>query len=248
MNSPVRDIRHTRTRRKYDFGVLMKQSSEIVRLAGEVRTRLNLLSTRTTPMVRATRRVFSRAIAAVPPEIVWQLALHLLEDDSELLRFFCYEMLTHHRRAWEQLSTDDLLKLGRGLNSWSSVDCFAMYLAGPMWAEGRLANETIDAWARGEDRWWRRAALVSTVALSRRAGPEDLHRVLRVCGLLAADTDDMVVKAQSWALREAAKKHPREVRAFLVEKEHNLAARVVREVNNKLRTGLKTPRPSTPGR
>jgi 3-methyladenine DNA glycosylase AlkD len=52
----------------------------------------------------------------------------------------------------------------------------------------------------------------------------------------------MVVKALSWALQEVAKKHPAQAKAFLREHSHALAARVLREVDNKLRTGLKTPR------
>jgi len=97
-------------------------------------------------------------------------------------------------------------------------------------------------WARSQDRWWRRAALVSTVALSRGGNAKDFIRVARICTLLVEDRDDMVVKALSWALREAAKKHPEQVRSFLAEHQEALAARVKREVNNKLTTGLKTPR------
>jgi len=82
---------------------------------------------------------------------------------------------------------------------------------------------------------------VSTVALSRRGNAGDLRRVSRICALLAADMDDMVVKALSWAVREIAKQHPEEARIFLEKHNHALAARVVREVNNKLKTGLKTP-------
>jgi 3-methyladenine DNA glycosylase AlkD len=55
----------------------------------------------------------------------------------------------------------------------------------------------------------------------------------------------MVVKALSWALREASKKHPEQVRRYLAEHKGDLAARVIREVNNKLTTGLKTPHIST---
>jgi len=220
----------------------MKRSSEIVRLANEIRSRLDLVSPPSTAVVRATRREFSRQIASATPESVIELALHLLDEDSDLLRFFSYELVSHHKLASEQLTIDDLMKLGRGLNSWSSVDCFAMYLSGPMWAQGRLPDKTIATWARSEDRWWRRAALVSTVALSRHGNPDDLRRVEQICSLLAADRDDMVVKALSWALREVAKKHPKEARTFLAEHKHTLAARVTREVNNKLRTGLKTPR------
>jgi 3-methyladenine DNA glycosylase AlkD len=222
----------------------MKRSPEIVRLAKEIRSRLDLLNAPNTAAVRAIRREFSRRIASSAPESVIRLALYLLEENSDLLRFFSYEIVSHHKLASEQLTMDDLFKLAKRLNSWSSVDCFAMYLSGPMWARGKLRDKTITTWARSEDRWWRRTALVSTVALSRRGNPDDLVRVAQICTLLAADRDDMVVKALSWALREVAKKHPKEVRIFLAEHRHILAARVTREVNNKLRTGLKTPRSS----
>jgi 3-methyladenine DNA glycosylase AlkD len=220
----------------------MKSSPENVRLAKEIRGRLNRLTVRSTAPVRAIRKEFSGRIVDTPPESVVQLALHLLNQNSDLLRFFSYELLSRHRPAFEQLTTDDLLQLGKGLNSWSSVDCFGMYLSGPLWAQGRISERMIATWARSEDFWWRRTALVSTVALSRRGTADDVRRVLRICALSAADKEDMVVKALSWALREIAKKHPEEARTFLEKHKQALAARVVREVNNKLKTGLKTPR------
>jgi 3-methyladenine DNA glycosylase AlkD len=220
----------------------MKPSPENIRLAKEIHTRLNQLTVPSTPVVRAIRKEFSRRIAGAPPESVVQLALHLLNQNSDFLRFFSYELLSCHRSALAQLTTDDLLKLGTGLDSWSSVDCFAMYLAGPLWAQGKVSDKTIATWARSQDHWWRRTALVSTIALSRRGNPEDLRRASRICALLATDKEDMVAKALSWALREIAKKHPEEARTFLEKHSYALAARVVREVNNKLKTGLKTPR------
>ena len=63
-----------------------------------------------------------------------------------------------------------------------------------------------------------------------------------VCEMLVADRDDMVVKALSWALRELSKRDSDSVRSFLGKYKNVLAARVVREVNNKLKTGLKNPR------
>jgi 3-methyladenine DNA glycosylase AlkD len=220
----------------------MKRSPEILRLAKEIHSRLDLLGAPTTEAVRAIRREFSHRLASAAPETVLQLALHLLDENSSLLRFFSYELVSHHKLASRQLTIDDLLKLGRGLNSWSSVDGFAMILSGPMWARGKLSDKTIATWARSKDPWWRRTALVSTVALSRRGDPDDLIKVAKICTLLASDPEDMVVKALSWALREVAKKHPAEAKAFLARHSHTLAARVLREVDNKLRTGLKTPR------
>jgi 3-methyladenine DNA glycosylase AlkD len=102
----------------------------------------------------------------------------------------------------------------------------------------------IRKWAHSEDRWWRRAALVSTVALNMRSrgGGGDVPRTLEVCRLLVADHDDMVVKALSWALRELVVHDPDAVDEFLSQYEDALAARVKREVRNKLTTGLKNPR------
>jgi 3-methyladenine DNA glycosylase AlkD len=85
---------------------------------------------------------------------------------------------------------------------------------------------------------------VSTVALNvgARGGHGDTERTLAVCRLLADDGDDMVVKALSWALRALAGRDPTAVRAFLDTHQDKLAARVRREVEHKLRTGLKSPR------
>ena len=108
---------------------------------------------------------------------------------------------------------------------------------------GRITDAEVLEWARSGDRWWRRAALVSTVALNNtaRGGSGDAVRTLTICDALKSDRDDMVVKALSWALRELAKREPDPVRAYLERHGHEIAARVRREVGNKLRTGHKNP-------
>jgi len=235
------DLR-TKNRGNYRQPIQMPPAAEIAAIAEEIRSRLNQLAAPATAEVRSLRREFSRRIAKQAPESIHKLAFILLQENSGTLRFIAYEILCHHRTAFQQLTAEDIVKLGKGLDSWSSVDTFAMYISGPTWAQGQLTDDRIATWANSEDRWWRRTALVSTVALSRRGNPGDLAKVFRICTLLVSDRDDMVVKALSWALREAAKKHPAEVKAFLAVHKQALAARVIREVNNKLTTGLKSPR------
>ena len=60
--------------------------------------------------------------------------------------------------------------------------------------------------------------------------------------MLIADRHDLVVKALSWALRELGKRDPESVRHFLESHRDEVAARVNREVSNKLDTGRKDPR------
>lgn len=86
----------------------------------------------------------------------------------------------------------------------------------------------------------------SKLLVRARGGTGDARRTLRVCRLLLGDSDDMVVKAMSWSLRELAKQDQKVVEAFLLTEEDRLSSRVKREVLNKLTTGLKSPRRRTP--
>lgn len=160
------------------------------------------------------------------------------------MRFVAYELVHHHKSALASLNTTLLEELGEGLDSWEAVDTFACYLSGPAWREGQVSDTTIKRWARSKDRWWRRAALVSTVPLNLKArgGTGDASRTVDICAMLVRDRDDMVVKALSWALRAMATRGPESTRNFLAQHERVLAPRVLREVNNKLVSGLKNPR------
>jgi 3-methyladenine DNA glycosylase AlkD len=78
--------------------------------------------------------------------------------------------------------------------------------------------------------------------LGSRGGTGDSRRTLDICPRLAADGDDMVVKALSWALRELVVWDPGAVRGFLADHDGVLAARVRREVRAELDTGRKRAR------
>jgi 3-methyladenine DNA glycosylase AlkD len=213
-------------------------------LAVEVADALGALDPPTTPAARGVRRAFSRRLRSVPAGLVLDAAVKLVARGGELERFVAYELVFSHGPARRALTPRWLLRLGRNVASWGAVDCFACYLAGPAWRDGLVPVTLIRRWARSPDRWWRRVALVSTVPLNNktRGGGGDARRTLAICGLLVADRDDMVTKGLSWALRELAKRDPAAVGAFLRRHEAALAARVRREVLNKLRTGLKAPR------
>lgn len=220
----------------------MKQSTEAVQLVTAIQSRLARLPCADTQSVRALRRNFSQQVKTSSSSLIMETALLLLKQNSGTLRFFAYELISNHKQTFDSLTVDDLLELGAGINSWSTVDCFGMILSGPSWREGCVPDKTIRSWAASDDLWWRRAALVSTVALSRRGLVEDIRRTIDICTQLTTDHEDMVVKALSWALRELSKKHPDQAREFIAQHKSILAARVIREAENKLRTGLKTPR------
>lgn len=195
--------------------------------------------------LREVRRSHSRRLKAAPAELVLAVAARLVRSGSWGDRLVAFELLASHPGAFGLLDDDIVEQLAAELCDWGSVDLFGVTVSGPAWREGLVSNERITRWARSPDRWRRRLALVSTVALNvkTRGGRGDAQRTLALSRLLKADRDDMVVKAMSWALRELAKRDPASVETFLRD-EGDLAPRVRREVLNKLRTGLKLPRRS----
>ncbi len=211
-------------------------------LAARIASRIAPQRAGATPGLRAARREVSRELRACSGADVLKIVLRLLHDEG-CPRWLAYEIAHFHEDAMAQLSGPWIERLGAGLSDWGEVDPFALYLLGPAWREGNVASSKLRGWARSPDRWRRRSALVATVALNctARGGDGDAPRTLEICDLLLDDRDDMVVKGLSWALRELALKRPAEVEAYLAANEPRLAARALREVRNKLRTGLENP-------
>ncbi len=206
--------------------------------------RLRALPDQTAPNLHAFRQQVSKELANAGGRDIIRIALSLVELDEPSCRFMGYALILHYEDAAGILRPTVIEKLGRGIDSWGDVDTFAGYISGPAWQAQILKDDHIHRWARSKDRWWRRAALVSTVPSNQKSagGTGDVPRTLAVCELLAEDPDDMVVKALSWALRALVPHDAKAVRRFLSTHRDVLPARVLREVNNKLTTGLKNPR------
>ena len=215
------------------------------RLAAELVAEIRALPEPTTDPVRAVRRRYTRRLATAPAEYVLDLAWALLAADGP--RWVAYELIAGHPAAFSRLGEAEVEALGRGIDSWWTVDAYASTIAGPAWREGLVSDGLIHRWARSEDLWQRRAALVCTVSLNvrTRGGQGDVPRTLAVCQMLVDDREDMVVKALSWALRALIGHDAEAVRGFLAEYGQRVPARARREVEHKLRTGLKNPRRKT---
>lgn len=190
-----------------------------------------------------TGKEFIRQVISLPDEEAMELAARLFMKSEWRYIWTAVVIFQKHPTARTKINWEYLKPLGERMDSWGLVDAFSG-LAGPAWRVGQISDERVMSWTRSENRWWRRAALVCTVFLNRKArgGEGDTPRTLMVCEPLVSDRDDMVVKAMSWALRDLSKRDRAAVEKFLEEHEGELAALVKREVRNKLTTGVKNPR------
>lgn len=214
--------------------------------ATEILAALAALPNPETAAIRALRRDYSKQIKEWSVEEVMALADRLLDEPSFHPHFIAFELIAYHRPTLRALGQIELEHIGRVIQNWWSVDTFASYLSGVAWREGQIGDEVIHGWAKSPNRWWRRAAVVSTIPLNTKArgGKGDVPRTFAVCELLVNDHDDMIEKAISWALRELVPYDIPAIERFLAQYQAVLGKRILREVRNKLNTGLKTPRKS----
>jgi hypothetical protein len=210
-------------------------------LVAETVAAVRALPVKSAAPMRSVRVALSRKLRkAAPAEVI--AAAHGLKARG--LDWMGWELVYAHKPTLKSLDIAMVEALGQGLASWQETDGFGMILAGPAWLYGRIADADVERWATSNDLWWRRAALVATTGLNNksRGGRGDSPRTLAIVEMLIDDREDVVVKAVSWALRMLATWEPEAVRAFMDEHHDRLAARVRREVRNKLETGCKNPK------
>jgi 3-methyladenine DNA glycosylase AlkD len=194
------------------------------------------------------RKDLSAIVKASSGEEVIELAFAILATGSPWRRFFAYELIYNHKQGFSALTESSVERLGEGIDSWWAVDMFGSLVSGKAWRLGIVSDACIHRWAASPDRWWRRAALVSATYLNMksRGGLGDAARTLDICDRLIGDRDDMVVKAMSWALRTLSGPCRAETEAWLEANRSRLAARARRQLDTKLRTGLKNPKENSP--
>jgi 3-methyladenine DNA glycosylase AlkD len=212
--------------------------------AAEIRTEIAALPRRDTPSMRALRKGWSARLKPAPGSDVIAIAQALERDAAQEGKWVAYELIRFHPGAFGAITEAEIADFAGRIASWYATDAFGTILSGPLWARGRISDGLIEGWSHHPEMWFRRSALVATVGLnaSLPAKRGDAARTLPICLRLAADREDMIEKAVSWALRYLSQKDRDAVVAFMDEHGHKFAARVRREVRNKLITGLKTPR------
>lgn len=212
---------------------------DVKQLVAEAVSEVRALPWRSAVPMRAIRTGLSRKLkGAAPSEVV--AAAHGLKAAG--LDWMGWELIFANKPALKAMDIATVEALGQGMASWQQTDGFGMILVGPAWLNGRISDADIRRWAKSPDLWWRRAALVATTGLNNksRGGRGHARRTLEIVTMLIDDREDMVVKAVSWALRMLALWDGQAVQNFLAEHGDRVAARVRREVRNKLETGLKS--------
>jgi 3-methyladenine DNA glycosylase AlkD len=192
------------------------------------------------PDLRKIARAWHRAHKEIAQEDLVALVEALWSGESREQRVLATLLLEHYSQWVGALSRAHFERWRQNLDGWELTDglgwTLALWLAADL--EGRqsyLQELIVD-----EDVWSRRLALVPTARLNRgKMGATAPDLTLSLIDQVKAERHPMITKAVSWVLRETIKTHRDQVADYLEQNRNALASHVVREVDNKLRTGLK---------
>jgi len=169
------------------------------------------------------------------------LIKRLVDQDIFELQQIAFEYLQSQKNLYKSLTEEYIESIEKNLDNWISVDYFGAIVVGCAWRENFVSIEKVKNYLKSDNYWIRRIAIVATVSLNQKArgGFGDSKRTLEICRLVVDDHEEMIIKALSWSLRELAKIDKEPVVKFVNEFENRLHKKVLREVKNKLETGLK---------
>ena len=176
-----------------------------------------------------------------PPEKLLQFAKELVATRIFECNQLAFELLSKNRNALVLLKLKDLEELGKNMDNWATTDCFSVMISGWAWRENQISDADVLNWLETGNLWWRRAAIVSTVALNLRSrgGKGDAARTLMICEKVITNREKLIVKALSWAIRELSKSDKPAVESFMNKYESKIAPLARREIFTKLQTGRK---------
>lgn len=119
-----------------------------------------------------------------------------------------------------QLDLNDLLTfkvwIENHIDNWAKCDGFCNHTIGGMIEKQPETVIELKKWAKSNNRWLKRAAAVSLIIPAKKG--DFLEDALEISSLLLSDKDDMVQKGYGWLLKEASRKHQREVLDYVLTK------------------------------
>jgi 3-methyladenine DNA glycosylase AlkD len=134
-------------------------------------------------------------------------------------------------RFSELLTVEDLpliQRLVRESKTWALVDFLAGDVLGALLVrEPAAVSRVMDRWATDADFWVRRASLLAELRPIRGGAP--LDRFLRRAEPMLTEREFFIRKAIGWLLREAGKRRPAEVAAWLAPRTHRASGVTMRE-------------------
>jgi 3-methyladenine DNA glycosylase AlkD len=200
------------------FGRRYREAGTPARAAGTkayLKSDLRFYGT-TMPDIRAAANDFARVRPDLSRAELRKIVDDLWSTDVFELRSAGIALLSKYAALLEERDLPWLLGFVRASKTWAHVDWLAADVIGGVVGESKTALRRLPVWARDDNFWVRRTALLAQLRqLSHEAG--DFALFARLAAPMLGEREFFIRKAIGWVLREVSKKRPKLVFEFLRE-------------------------------
>jgi len=144
------------------------------------------------------------------------------------LRMAAVELLVLEKARMAPDDLDLVERLIRASRTWALVDPLAISVAGDLVASQRKLARTLDRWAKDEDFWIRRSAILALLK-PLRTGAGDWKRFTRYADAMLEEKEFFIRKAIGWVLREAGRKDADRVAEWITPRASRASGVTIRE-------------------
>jgi 3-methyladenine DNA glycosylase AlkD len=154
------------------------------------------------------------------------------------LRAAAIELLLREHKLLTSADLKLVERLLRESKTWAYVDVLAVDLVGGLLARAPALTKTLDRWAKDDDFWIRRSAMLALLRPLRK-GEGDFERFGRYADAMLEEKEFFIRKAIGWILRETSKKQPKIVADWLMPRAARASGVTMREAVKYLPAGQK---------
>jgi 3-methyladenine DNA glycosylase AlkD len=168
------------------------------------------------PDIRGATNEFARKHPELARSELRKMVDELWSTDVFELRSAAIALLSRYITLLDERDLPWLLGFVRRSTTWAHVDWLASDVIGGVVGESKTALRRLPVWARDDNFWVRRTALLAQLRpLSHEAG--DFRLFARIAAPMLGEREFFIRKAIGWVLREVSKKRPELVFEFLSE-------------------------------
>jgi 3-methyladenine DNA glycosylase AlkD len=192
----------------------------------------------TMPQIRRTAADWLRAHGELDRAGLRQIVDELYASDWFDLRSAAVVLLEKRAALLAASDADWLMGLVRRSGCWAHVDSLSAAVLGVLVEEHGLEPK-LRRWAKDDDFWVRRAAMLSLLVPLRR-GEGDFALFAELAAPMLEEKEFFIRKAIGWILREVSKKRPQLTFAFLKKHRARLSGLTLREGGRHLPAALRS--------
>ena len=187
------------------------------------------------PLVRREAKALSRAHPELSHAELLRLCTALWQRGVHELRSVCIGLLEARLDLLTGRDLAFLITLVRDSKSWAHVDWLSTKVIGGLVARDPSLGCKLDSWAKDEDFWVRRSALLSLHDPILQ-GKGNFEHFARLATPMLGEREFFIRKAIGWMLRSASKRRPERTYTFVAAHARALSGLSFREAIKHLPT------------